>query len=521
MSLTPRNLFLLLGISFALIVVGFRLQLLFLERHHLLEQRQTQAASLARFGASYTARIYDSSSRLAREIAAHIDAEHPAPEALGAYLAARTADTTLNAYAVVFDANGHLVAASETVGNPGIVAAPGFAERMAGANRRVEQEARSRLTGAVIYPMTQRLTDANGGFAGLVSVNARPGNSRASAERRPEDPQLSVWTLDGKFIAAAFVDFDATGRAIAPKPPGGVGLPGAPTKADPGMLIAKSQVDGWPLVVVAAYDRAGVLTSWRRNVVENAALIAAVLAAVGALVWLGLRTAAREEEAKQGYLQAREIAEGALRDRELLLKEIHHRIKNSLLLTSSLIYLQARQFKDPEVQRAFEATQRRLSSIGLVHDALYSGDDFGEIDLSTYLTKLLQQVAAAYGAEARQVSIDLDIAPINVTADQVTPLGLIITEVLTNTFKHAFSPDHVGKVRVAAALRGGEVVVTVQDNGAGFDPSNLSAGGLGAKLIRSLSEQLGGSYTFVNDGGAVFTLRFPAITLGLTAIAAG
>jgi len=160
-------------------------------------------------------------------------------------------------------------------------------------------------------------------------------------------------------------------------------------------------------------------------------------------------------------------------------------------LTSSLIYLQARQFKDPEVQRAFEATQRRLSSIGLVHDALYSGDDFGEIDLSTYLTKLLQQVAAAYGAEARQVSIDLDIAPINVTADQVTPLGLIITEVLTNTFKHAFSPDRAGKVKVAAALRGGEVVVTVQDNGAGYDPAHLSATGLGTKLIRSLSEQLG------------------------------
>lgn len=456
MNLTPRNLFLLIGLAFALFVVGLRVQILWLEREHLLEQRQTQAAALARFGASYSARIYDSSSRLTAEIADHIKAENPSPAALQDYLRSRTAGTTLNAYAVVLNAKGDVVATSESVPPNRNFGGPGYVARLTDANRRVEPEVRSQLTGAVIYPLTQRLSDAKGDFAGVVSINARPDGVRTVAERRPEDAQLTVWTLSGKFIAAAFVDFDANGWPIAPKPPAGVGLPGAPNAANPDVILAKAPVDGWPLMIVASYDRNGVLAPWRRHVWENVALLAGLLSGIAILVWLGLRTAKREDSAKLKYLQAQKVAEDALRDRELLLREIHHRIKNSLLLTSSLIYLQARQFKDPDVRLAFDATQRRLSSIGLVHDALYSGGDLGEIDLAAYLTKLLHEVAAGFGADARQVAMTIDVDPITLTPDQVTPAGLIITEVLTNAFKHAFTDGRSGRVESPGGWSMGE-----------------------------------------------------------------
>jgi two-component sensor histidine kinase len=509
MSLSPRNLFLLLGLAFALIVIGFRVQLLWLERDHLLEQRQTQAAALARFGASYSARIYDSSSRLAAEIAEYIEQERPAPDALHSYLVARTANTTQNAYAVVLDAKGEVVAVSEGEAARRSFGGPAYAMRVQDAIHRVEPEVKSQITGAVIYPLTQRLTNPDGTFAGVVSVNARPDGIRTTAERRPEDPQLSIWTLNGQFIAAAFVDFDKAGRAIPPPKPAGIGLPGAPTKPDPNVLIAKTAVDGWPLVAVASYDRHGVLQGWRRNVLENIGLVAAVLIGVVLLVWLGVRTAEREETAKQKYLEAQRVAEEALGDRELLLKEIHHRIKNSLILTSSLLYLQARQFKQPDVQLAFEATQRRLSSIGLVHDVLYTGGDLSHIDLAVYLDKLTHDVADALGADSRAVTITIDVEPIILTPDQITPVGLIVSEVLTNAFKHAFAEGERGALLVQGRVVGAEVEILVRDDGAGKAADKGGGEGLGSTLIRTLTQQIGGSSSFSLDNGAEFRLRFP------------
>jgi two-component sensor histidine kinase len=519
MSLNPRNLFLLLGVAFALIVIGFRVQLLWLEREHLLEQRQTQAAALARFGSAYSARIYDASARMADEIAGEIAAHGTDPKTLSAFLKARTANTTMNAYAVVLGPDGKIIAASEGVPTNRDFGGPAFAARVRDANKRIGPALRSQLTGSIIYPFSQALTDKDGKFAGLIAVNARPEGVRATAERRPEDPQLSVWTLDGQFIAAAFMDFDKDGRVIAPAPPRGLGLPGAAKGPDPGAIAAKTPIEGWPLVAVASYDKQGVLSQWRRHIWENLALIAGLLAGVVMLVWLGVRTAEREEAAKQDMVRAQRVAEDALRDRELLLKEIHHRIKNSLLLTSSLIYLQARQFKDPAVRGAFEATQRRLSSIGLVHDALYSGDDLSEVDLAVYVDKLVHESAAAYGAEARHVAIKVEVEPVTLAADQVTPVGLILTEVLTNAFKYAFRDGKAGTLTVRGRSLGSDVEIVVEDNGPGFVAGEAAVSGLGTQLIRSLSEQIGGDYGFEINEGSRFRLRFPKTPQLLRAVA--
>jgi two-component system, sensor histidine kinase PdtaS len=512
MILTPRRLFIVLGVLSAVAVIGFRGQSLLSERKRLLEQREAQVATQAQLIATYTARLYDSSGRIAHDVAAKIRNEHPSPAALRAYLAERASSTTVDDYVVYTGPDGSIIAMSEPAPNAGmnVSGRPGFEEHREGVERRVGTMTRSPVTGAVVYPLSDRLEDAQGRFAGTVGVAIRPTNVRQTAQRGPADPQLSIWTLDGRFVAATFVDFDTGGQAIPPPRPAGVGLPGAAATKDRGQITAAAPVDGWPLIAVASYDKKGVLAAWRLDLLENSVLILLVLAGVGALVWFGTRTADREEAAKQGFREASNVAAAALRDRELLLKEVHHRVKNSLLMTSSLIHLQGRQFEDEKVRGAFESTRQRLTSIGLVHEALYSGVDLAVVDLAVYLPKLVHEIAHAHGADERGVRMNIQIDSIQLSPEQATPVGLIVAEVVTNAFKHAFGPGGAGEIIIRGGIwPGDEVEVTVHDDGTGYPAAGEPGGGLGTRLIRALTEQLGGRLSFTSQGGAMFRLTFP------------
>jgi len=511
--LTPRRLFMLLGVLAALAIVAFRGQSLIVEREHILQQRHAQAATLAQFAATYSARLYDQSSRLAEEVAQHVRAHDLSDPALHAYLAQRAEDTTVDDYIVVLDAQGRVRATSETATPPALnFGTPNFAASWATDEQRILPVMRSRLTGAVIYSLSRRLVDGAGNFAGVVGVNVRPQGIQPVARRRPEDPLLTVWDNSGRFIAASFVDFDAAGRAIAPPKPPGLGVPGSARLLDDDGLSASAPVQGWPLVASASYDEAGVLTAWRRDVAETAALVLVVVLGIGALVWLGIRIADRETAARGALEQSNAVAAAALRDRDLLLKEVHHRVKNSLSMTASLIYLQERRFNDPVVREAFESTRRRLSSIGLVHEALYSGSSLEDVDLRAYLTRLVGELSDGYGAAARGVAVAAEIEPLSLPAPQATPVGLIVAEAVTNAFKHAFGDREAAQITLTVRRQGlDDVEVEVRDDGDGFP--DLAAterpGGLGARLIEALADQLRGQVTRFNDGGAVLRLVFP------------
>lgn len=515
LRVTPRRLFVLLGLLAAVVIIAFRVQSLMSDRARLLEQRAAQATSLAQFAATYTSRLYDESSRLAGQVNDHLHAHQPTPRELSAYLAARAADTQANDYLVVLNREGRLMASSDPALQTGaIVARPNFESRMRGRERYVETVRRSRLTGAVVYALSQSLVDRGGAFDGVVGISARPEGIRPTAQRGPQEPMLTLWGHDGRFIGASFVDFDAEGEAIAPRKPPGLGIPGSGTSKDPRTVSAALNVEGWPLIAVASFDREGVLTPWRRDVYENIALIGLVLAGISLLVWFGVKTAEREEKAKRALEETSKIAAEAVKDRDLLLKEVHHRVKNSLLMTSSLIHLQARQFDDPEVREAFESTRRRLTSIGLVHEALYSGSSLEEVELDGYLGRLVQEIAEAYGADARAISIRSEIEPIMLAPSQVTPVGLIVTELITNAFKHAFGPGGGGEILLRARLINvDEIEITVRDDGKGWSGRGPEkSGSLGTRLIRSLAEQLGGVLSISNEDGAAFQIIFPRMT---------
>ena len=510
---TPRRLIILLGLLAALAVIAFRVPSLLAERDRILQQRRAQAATLAQFAATYSARLYDQSSRVGQDVARRMRASPLTDEQLQELLAARARDSSADDYIVVLDRAGRVRATSETLPpSPLSFASPDFEAHWMNGQQEVIPVLRSRLTGSVIYSLSQRLDDPAGRFIGVVGVNVRPDGVQPTAKRRPTDPLLSVWDQTGRFIAASYVDFDATGQAIAPPKPPGLGIPGSAPRPDPRGLTASAPVQGWPLIAVASYDAAGVLADWRRDVMETAALILLTLLGISALVWLGVKTADRETRAKIALEAAHATTEAALRDRDLLLKEIHHRVKNSLMMTSSLIYLQERRFNDPAVREAFESTRRRLSSIGLVHEALYSGSSLEAVDLAAYLDRLLAELAEGYGGAARGIAVSVHCAPLSLPAHIATPVGLIVAEVVTNAFKHAFAEGSPGQIMVTARrVDPQDVQIEVRDNGAGYpSPDAADRSGLGSRLIQALTEQLHGTASETNEDGAVFRLRFPA-----------
>jgi two-component sensor histidine kinase len=171
--------------------------------------------------------------------------------------------------------------------------------------------------------------------------------------------------------------------------------------------------------------------------------------------------------------------------------------------------MQARRFQDSDVRSAFQETQDRLRSIGLIHDILYRKDTGGTIDLQDYLSRLIDELSATYGAVARGITVDLDAEPIMIDLDRGTPLALAITEAISNAFKHAFGPGEGGSILVSARRIDGRIAIVVRDTGKGVSniPENTSS--LGMKLIRSFAQQLGGQFNLSADGGTVFRLEIP------------
>jgi PAS domain S-box-containing protein len=209
-------------------------------------------------------------------------------------------------------------------------------------------------------------------------------------------------------------------------------------------------------------------------------------------------------------VQAERAIRASLAEKEILLKEIHHRVKNNLQIISSLLYLQSEQVADPVALESFRVSRNRIASMALVHEEIYRSADLSHIRLDTYITDLLPKIfGQAVSAPAQDIDCRLD--PVTVPIEQAVPAGLAVNELLTNAHKYALSSRPGAGLRVE--LRDGDDLVTVviADTGPGlppdFDIEQTTT--LGMQLVLNLAHQLGGGVTARNDGGAVFTLTFP------------
>jgi len=204
----------------------------------------------------------------------------------------------------------------------------------------------------------------------------------------------------------------------------------------------------------------------------------------------------------------------SLREKQALLKEVHHRVKNNLQVISSLLRLEAGRSATPGTRDVLREMQGRILAMALLHETLYKSGEFGKVELAHYLRQLAEQFFRAQSLGSGTVRLDLALDTVHVGIDQAIPCGLIVNEMLTNSLKHGFTEGRNGTVRVAVRLVAeGQVQLEVSDDGAGLPPDFESrrSRSLGLQLISDLARQLGGHLDIGSGPGAVFGVTFGAV----------
>ena len=201
----------------------------------------------------------------------------------------------------------------------------------------------------------------------------------------------------------------------------------------------------------------------------------------------------------------------SLQEKVVMLKEIHHRVKNNLQVISSLLDLQAGYVTDIEVQNMLHDSRSRVRSMALVHEQLYQASDLARIDMTDYIERLTGFLFRSYGKRASLVDLRLDIDSVFLSVETAVPLGLIINELVSNAYKHAFPDGRSGQIHIGLQIRdGNQFCLSVKDNGIGF-PEDIDfrrSPSLGLTIIMTLVDQLWGQIELISDIGTCFELTF-------------
>ncbi len=209
--------------------------------------------------------------------------------------------------------------------------------------------------------------------------------------------------------------------------------------------------------------------------------------------------------------RAEEALKASLYEKEILLKEIHHRVKNNLQVISSLVSLQAAGIKDEPIREVLSDVTYRVRSMALVHEKLYQSHDFARIDFGEYARSLLHFLWRSHGAAASPIRLTFDLQMVELPVDTAVPCGLILNELAGNALKHAFKGRSAGEVTVSLhADQGGRIHLGVADDGVGL-PEGLdwrNAPSLGLRLVQMLSGQIGATLEVSNFEGTTFELVF-------------
>ena len=210
--------------------------------------------------------------------------------------------------------------------------------------------------------------------------------------------------------------------------------------------------------------------------------------------------------------QAREQLQASLTEKEALLKEIHHRVKNNLQVITSLLNLQAVAVEDAAIRQLFEESVNRVRTIGDIHELLYRSPDLARIDFNLYLIRLAETLLSFYGVDDKRIRVRIDAKDAVLAPSQAIPCGLIVNELLTNSLKHAFLDGRSGEIHVSLRCAGERCILTVSDTGVGL-PQGLTIDdttSLGLRLVSALAHQLQGEVRLDATGGASYVIAFPA-----------
>lgn len=195
----------------------------------------------------------------------------------------------------------------------------------------------------------------------------------------------------------------------------------------------------------------------------------------------------------------------ALAMKESLLKEIHHRVKNNLQVVSSILNLQSRNVQDPEALRILEEGKERIRAIALIHNQLHLNNDSAYVEMGAYLNKLISQMRESFSSYNKKIEVKVNVEEINLAIDYAVPVGLIMCELLSNSYKHAFTDRKDGQIEIELknhAEKSLNYELLVKDNGVGYHGKTefLEQSSTGVEIISAFIQQLDAKYSYVNDG---------------------
>lgn len=217
-------------------------------------------------------------------------------------------------------------------------------------------------------------------------------------------------------------------------------------------------------------------------------------------------------ERTQSLNEAEQKLKVSLSEKTTLLNEIHHRVKNNLAVVIALLDLQCMRNKNPDIKKVLDEAKSRIKSMGFVHEILYKTEDFANVDFSEYLERLCKSLMSTLRSPDKEIEIIQSCDSLKLPIEKAIPLGLLINEVIVNSYKHAFKGLSGGLIELSLKKNGDFYCLNIKDNGVGFSnlekPSETS-GSLGMKLIKTLTKQLCGSLDLQSEcDGTNFTLNF-------------
>ncbi len=233
----------------------------------------------------------------------------------------------------------------------------------------------------------------------------------------------------------------------------------------------------------------------------SAAALASGDGPAGGFVWVA--------QDLSGRIAMEEQLRRSLAEKELLLREVHHRVKNNLQVISSLLEMQGDTIEDDQARSVYADSQSRIRSMALIHQQLYGASTLDRIDFGAYLEELAGSLLQFHGSGPGRVAIEARADRVQLAIDRALTCGLIVNELVTNALKHAFAPGSEGLVTVDFRAEGEDCRLQVADNGSGLAGDRQDGDSLGMSLIAALVDQLGGRMDITGSGGTTFTIMFP------------
>jgi PAS domain S-box-containing protein len=215
-------------------------------------------------------------------------------------------------------------------------------------------------------------------------------------------------------------------------------------------------------------------------------------------------------------LNTRKDLEQSLKEQKTLLREIHHRVKNNLAIMTSLVNLQSDRVKDPYHQSLFTDTKNRIASMASVHEVLYKSKNLSNINFKAFLATVLVQLQGSFHNPEKKIILESDIESIDLNISNAIPLALIVNELITNCYKHAFKNQNEGLIHIGLKDNFGFITLVVKDNGSGYNPDEVNhSDSLGLDIYNGLVEQINGQSFYNNDNGSEHRIVFENTSMDL------